>query len=359
MPSSETTFLNLLPETVLILWATLIMVGGAFVRARAGWPVVAVIATLLAASALVWFGDADLGAYERTGTSGPLILDALGSTMRWLGVALGLLLVLTLTRDCMQGQTSEILGLLLLLVCGMMITCWADTTILLFLGLELISIPTYVLLFVGRDDDASAEAATKYFFLSILSSTFFLLGLSLLFGLTGTTQLSGMSVALAGGQVASSRLLLLATIFVFTGLGFKLAAVPFHFYAPDVYQATTNGNAAILAVIPKIAGLVALIRILAAVDGGPTLFATQLTLGLVDADHDVGKRVRPVAAERSAAACVFFDRPRRLHADGRGGGPFGDDRRRPDRVRRIRRSLVLSGRVQRGLVGHFCGAVRN
>jgi len=137
------------------------------------------------------------------------------------------------------------------------------------LGLELISIPTYALLFIGKPGRASAEATAKYFYLSILSSALLLYGFSFLYGLAGTTVLYGngtvpgiRDVLLQPQEGGLMALAPLAMILIVAGLGFKMAAVPFHFYAPDVYEGTTNVNAGLLAVLPKIAGAMALIRIL-------------------------------------------------------------------------------------------------
>jgi NADH-quinone oxidoreductase subunit N len=147
-----------------------------------------------------------------------------------------------------------------------MLVAAARDLITLFLGLELISIPTYVLLILGRRDAASEEATVKYFFLSILSSALLLYGFSFLYGLAGSTRLDAIALRAAegGGAFSGEVLAMLALALVVGGLGFKLAIVPFHFYAPDVYQGTTNLNAGLLAVVPKLAGLAALVRLLAA-----------------------------------------------------------------------------------------------
>jgi NADH-quinone oxidoreductase subunit N len=134
----------------------------------------------------------------------------------------------------------------------------------LFLSLELISIPTYVLLYLPRYDDAAQEAAMKYFLLSIFSSALTLFGFSYLYGLAGTTNLPALLAAL--GNVGPDGLLprtaQVALVMVVAGLGFRITAVPFHFYAPDVYQGTPTVAAALLAFIPKVAGFVALVRVL-------------------------------------------------------------------------------------------------
>ncbi len=196
--------------------------------------------------------------------SGPLIVDQFAQSARWFVLGVGLVFVMLLSRSASGNLTAELMGSLLLIMSGLMIVSLAGDLILLFLGLELVSIPTYVLLYLGPRDSQAQEAATKYFFLSLLSSALLLYGFSFLYGVTGSTRLLDIHHELgsepenAEGLITLSRL---AMVLIFAGLGFRLALVPFHFYAPDVYQGTSHGNAAFLAVIPKIAGVAALVRI--------------------------------------------------------------------------------------------------
>ena len=156
--------------------------------------------------------------------------------------------------------------------------------------LELISIPTYVLLFAGRADRGSAEASAKYFLLSIVSSAIFLLGVTMLYGAYGTTQFAEISGELEAASEAGlpTRMLMVAFLFTFAGLCFKIAAVPFHFYAPDVYSAATNANAGLLAVIPKVAGLVAIVRLTALVTPIWSSFGWQVALILAVLTMTIG-----------------------------------------------------------------------
>jgi NADH-quinone oxidoreductase subunit N len=127
----------------------------------------------------------------------------------------------------------------------------------------MISIPTYVLLYLPRHDNAAQEAAMKYFLLSVFSSALLLFGFSYLYGLTGTTNIPALVQALgSAGQGGLPAIGLIALVMVVAGLGFRITAVPFHFYAPDVYQGTPAPAAALLAFVPKVAGFVALVRVL-------------------------------------------------------------------------------------------------
>ncbi len=254
---SPTVFQWLLPEIVVAAAATLILVLAAFVRGSTVWWWLAG-AALVAAAVLLG------GQTPRSANLGPVAADSLAIYFRYTTLALGGLFLMVYARASHPAQSGEIVAMLLYMVCGTMLTAGSDELVLLFLGLELVSIPTYILLYLGRHDAASQESTAKYFFLSILSSAVLLYGLSFLYGVTGSTQLTTIAETLRSqaADQASWRLLGgLALVLIFAGLGFRIAAVPFHFYAPDVYQGTTNSNAAMLAVIPKVVGFAALIRV--------------------------------------------------------------------------------------------------
>ncbi len=143
-----------------------------------------------------------------------------------------------------------------------------------------------MLLYLGRNDVESQESAAKYFFLSVLASAILLYGFSFLYGVSGSTALGAVRAALGGTTAAPPQFALfarLALVLIFGGLCFKITAVPFHFYAPDVYQGTTYANAALLSVVPKAAGFVALARILTAALPGlePYNWAVVLAVSLL------------------------------------------------------------------------------
>ncbi len=258
--STETVCL-LIPEIVLIAVAVLIYVAGAFVDARREWSWIAGGGIVVAAIALAMPGSGT----GVTDTAGPVTADSLAGFGRWLALACGGLFVLLTSRPLAGGGTSEYVGSLLLAVAGLMLVAGADELVLMFLGLELISIPTYILLYLGRRDAACQESAAKYFFLSIFASAMLLYGFAFLYGTAGSTHLPTIRAELiAPGAISTGfvPLLKVAFVLILAGLAFKIAAVPFHFYAPDVYQGTTQANAAVLSVIPKAAGLIALVRIL-------------------------------------------------------------------------------------------------
>ena len=200
----------------------------------------------------------------------PVIADPLAHFGRWFALAVGAVMVLMAWRPLGTGAMAEYIGSLLLIVAGLMLVSVAANLVLLFVGLELISIPTYIMLTLGRRDPAAQEAATKYFFLSVLSSAILLYGLSFLYGTTGSMQLDVIRHNLAFADKVPhgfEPLIKLAIVLVLAGLCFRITAVPFHFYAPDVYQGTIQANAALRSVLPKAAGLVAAVRLI--VDGMP------------------------------------------------------------------------------------------
>jgi NADH-quinone oxidoreductase subunit N len=169
--------------------------------------------------------------------------------------------------DALRVVRGEYYAFLLLSLCGAMLVMSAPDLIWLFLGLELVSLPTYIMVAVARTGRRSMEAAMKYFFLGALATAITLYGFAMLYGATGTLQLLPMRDALAD-QAAGSGLgttALLGAILTVLGLCFKLAAVPMHFYAPDVYEGAPLPVTAFLSFTPKIAGFSALITVLGAI----------------------------------------------------------------------------------------------
>jgi NADH-quinone oxidoreductase subunit N len=260
----------LVPEMVLGLGACVLFLGATFLADRHLWGTVALVA-LAGAGLALWLmpypamtGDLDRAVY-----ASPLWLDGLALWTKVVALVGGLVLVCCSWNDVPDSQAAEYHACLLLMVAGLSLTGSANELITLFLALELISIPTYILLYLPRLNPASQESAMKYFLLSIFSSALLLFGFSYLYGLTGTTNLPALTEALTqGGAEGLPAVSMIALVMVVAGLGFKITAVPFHFYAPDVYQGTTTSAAAILAFVPKVAGFVALIRILGFVPYG-------------------------------------------------------------------------------------------
>ena len=272
-------------EIILVVTAVTLYLAGACVHKPKLWFWLAGGGLALAAVALWQWGG------PRGGHVGQLPADPLAYYGRWLALGVGAVLVLLASRPLATGGTSEYLGTLLLAVAGLMLAAGAGDLVLLFVSLELISIPTYILLYMGRRDAACQEAAAKYFFLSILASAMLLYGFSFLYGIAGSTQLSVVRAVLvdpAAVPQCFEPLMKVALVLVFAGLGFRVTAVPFHFYAPDVYQGTTHPNAGLLSVLPKAAGLLVLVRLVRIAMPGMEGYAWQIALVLALATMTLG-----------------------------------------------------------------------
>jgi NADH-quinone oxidoreductase subunit N len=280
------TLIILLPQTILAGLACLFLLGGTFrISARTLGPL-ALVALVISAAALQYTSRLDLSSAALPSLAVSRTSIAIG--FQWASLVIGALFVLIAMQSQSESKTAaEFYGMLLLVIAGLLLVSAAADLVLMFVSLELISIPTYVLLYLGRKDYASQEAATKYFLLSVLSAAILLYGFAFLYGLTGTTRLDGIEQVLGDAYrsgedgVANrggSALGIIALVLIAAGLGFKLAAVPFHFYAPDVYEGTSAFNAGLLAVIPKAAGLFALIRVLSETMVGFETTGQQLML---------------------------------------------------------------------------------
>ncbi len=210
----------------------------------------------------------------------PIQHSSLSNFIKLITLVGGVLLVLLSWDEATDAHAAEYHANLLLILAGTCLVSSANDLVTLFLSLELISIPTYVLLYLPRSDRDAQEAAMKYFLLSVFSSALLLFGFSYLYGLTGATNLSALATTFRQASYATEgipkpigKVILVALLMIVAGLGFRITAVPFHFYAPDVYQGAPTASAALLAFIPKIAGFVALVRIL---EGVPLPLSDQM-----------------------------------------------------------------------------------
>jgi NADH-quinone oxidoreductase subunit N len=247
-----------MPEAVLLLMACVIFLGGTIWANRHLWGCVSLASIGLAA--LVYF-NRPLPANLIPSIS-PLIPDQLAELVRIIAYAGGAVLLLLFWQEIDDAHASDFHACVLLLVAGVSLIGSANDLIIVFLSLELISIPTYVMLYLPRTGICAQEAAIKYFLLSIFSSALLLFGLSYLYGMEGQTNLTAFFQAQSQHPESVSSLVLVAFVMVVAGLGFRITAVPFHFYAPDVFQGAPISVAAMLAFIPKVAGFTAIIRVL-------------------------------------------------------------------------------------------------
>jgi NADH-quinone oxidoreductase subunit N len=264
MSSFLQTLQSQAPEILLIGVACLQFLIGPFLLTE-GQPVSRRVGRAWAVISLLAFLAA-LGVWRLFPSSiSPVVVhsDALAWFGRGVSILAGIVLVLINWDEVSDAMSAEFHGMLLLIIAGVSLTAAANDLIVLFLALELVSIPTYVFLYLPHRQATNPEATTKYFLLSIVSSAIMLYGFSFLYGTVGSTHLETIRSALANSPSAQSpSILLIAAACIVAGLSYRITAVPFHFYAPDVFQGSPAGAAAMLAFIPKVAGFLALYRIL-------------------------------------------------------------------------------------------------
>lgn len=159
--------------------------------------------------------------------------------------------------------THEFFLLGMFAVLGMMIMASANNLMIVYLGLELQALSLYAMVAFNRDDNDSSEAAMKYFILGALASGLLLYGISILYGLSGKLDIAGVAAYIASQNVMQNIPLLLALVFIVSGIAFKFGAVPFHMWVPDVYQGAPTAVTLFLGSVPKLAAVAMLMRVLA------------------------------------------------------------------------------------------------
>ncbi|WP_104666816.1 NADH-quinone oxidoreductase subunit N [Ensifer adhaerens] len=247
-----------LPEIIVIVGACILLIAGQFAPkgqdAVLVWASVAVV--LLAVLATFTVSDGTQPAY-----TGMFVADPFSIFFKSL-FYLSILLTFLLSRNYADIEGiggSEYYVLLLLALAGMMIMASATDLLSIYVGLELMVLCTYVLTGFLRREQRSNEAALKYVILGAVSTGIFLYGVSLVYGLTGTTQLDRMAAAVTGDPLDPG--LLLAVVFIVAGLVFKIGAVPFHMWVPDVYEGAPTTITAFMSVGPKAAGFAVILRV--------------------------------------------------------------------------------------------------
>ena len=247
--------LPVLPEMVLAVGAMVLLMVGAYrgsgmtglVNTLAMCLLVAtgVLELLLPSGRLVTFG-------------GSFVVDDFARFLK-IVTLIGSVTTLVLSREFVSDPSRRIFEysiLVLLSTLGMMVLISAGDLILLYLGLELMSLALYVVAASNRDDAKSTEAGLKYFVLGALSSGMLLYGASLIYGFTGTISFAGIAAAAKTGSIG----IVFGLVFLLAGLCFKVSAVPFHMWTPDVYEGAPTPVTAFFAAAPKVAGLAMFVR---------------------------------------------------------------------------------------------------
>ena len=249
-----------LPEIVLALCAMAILMIGVFLR-RNAWSTSAMLslAALVVTAVLVLAGEGG----RATGFSGLFVVDAFAVFAKVLVLAAaGLSLFLALDWHRREGLARfEYPVLVLFAALGMMMMVSANDLMSLYVGLELASLSLYVTAAFARDDLRSTEAGLKYFTLGALASGLLLYGASLAYGYAGTTRFDGIAEALQAGPPSMG--LIVGLSFIAAGLAFKVSAVPFHMWTPDVYEGAPTPVTALFSVAPKAAAIALFLRVMA------------------------------------------------------------------------------------------------
>jgi NADH-quinone oxidoreductase subunit N len=255
-----------LPEAALVGTACVVFLCGCLVNRRWLWFTVSLLGVVLAG---VLAGVVKAQAPPVV-TAAPLVPDAAAAFIRWVVLVTTAVLLFVSWAEVSRGYAAEYYGCLLVAAAGASLAGRANDLVTLFLALELLSIPTYVLLYLPARTRPNQEAAVKYFLLSVMTSAVLLFGFSYLYGLTGSTNIAVIADALTKANAeAASPMALVAVVMVIAAVGFRITAVPFHFYAPDVYEGGPPGVVALLAFLPKVAGFAALVRLLGLAGADP------------------------------------------------------------------------------------------
>ena len=248
----------LLPEIVLGFGAAALLMLGVFQSGRPGRMVDFAAIALLAIAGIILLL---LPAGKLTSFGGSFIVDDFARFLKILAL-LGSVAAIAMSLDYAERerqQRFEYSVLILLSTLGMLMLISAADLIALYLGLELMSLPLYVVAASHRDNLRSTEAGLKYFVLGALSSGMLLYGASLTYGFTGTVSFVG--IAHAAGQGGPAGLgLIFGIVFLFAGFCFKVSAVPFHMWTPDVYEGAPTPVTAFFAAAPKVAGIAMFVR---------------------------------------------------------------------------------------------------
>ena len=249
----------LIPELVLVGTALVLIVIARHVhraQTAATWVVIAAVAAICSGWAFSSGGP-------RIGLGGTIAGDGYAQFFAVLFAAtLALAALLSVKHlDAERVRPAEFYALLLLASTGMMLAASAIDLLILYLGLELMTLCSYIMVGITRERPASTEAAIKYFLLGSFASAVLLYGIGLTYGVTGATDFASIASAISERGLGRHPLLLAGVALVATGLAFKIAVVPFHAWAPDAYQGASAPVAAFLAAGSKAAGLAALVRV--------------------------------------------------------------------------------------------------
>jgi NADH-quinone oxidoreductase subunit N len=259
-------YLSILPMLIMMGGALVLMIVSSLFRRVIGVSIGTLVAALTASAALV----AGIYQWDEVATHGPQVTIAGAIAFDgfdvFIQITVAIAMLLTalvadgyLKREGVEGPEFHVLALLS--ASGAMMMGAANDLIVIFLGLEIMSIALYVLAAFNTKRAESGEAALKYFVLGAFSSAIFVYGIALAYGATGSSNLSQISDYLSRNVIASNGVLLGALALLVVGFGFKIAAVPFHMWSPDVYQGSPSPVTGFMAAVAKAGAFAALLRV--------------------------------------------------------------------------------------------------
>jgi len=261
-PPPLADYMRILPELVLSIFGMLIMVVDPLLdqeRSHHSLGTIALIGALAALAATVWTTQ-----YPGTAFWNMVRVEGFSVFFHFLVIAIAALSILSSFEylKVQRIRAGEYYGLIMFGTVGMCLMSSALELVLIFIALEISSISTYILAGYRRHDASSSESSLKYFLLGSFATAFFLYGVALMFGATGSTNLDAINQALHSGNVPIPVLAYVATALMFVGLGFKVASVPFHVWTPDVYEGAPAPVVGLLSTGPKAAAFAVLLRVL-------------------------------------------------------------------------------------------------
>ncbi len=256
-------WLVIYPEAWLLFAACAITLADLFVtdpaRRQTFWLTQAAIA-VFAALHLVQFN----GGATAYGMRGTVVTDPMGHLLAFFA-AVSVMMTIAYARPTLAARdmmTGEFFTLSLFVLLGISVMTSANNFLVVYLGLELMSLSLYALTALRRDHPVATEAAMKYFVLGALASGFLLYGLSMMYGATGTLEIPKVFEQIASNPGINKEVLIFGVVFVVAGLAFKLGAVPFHMWVPDVYQGAPTSVTLLIGGAPKFAAFAITIRLL-------------------------------------------------------------------------------------------------
>jgi NADH-quinone oxidoreductase subunit N len=280
-------YVRILPEIVLAIFGMIVMVLDPFIDERHNQRTLGIVALVGSLAALVatWFQSQ----YPGLGFWNMVQVDSFSVFFHFLVAAITVVVILT-SFEYMQVQgirAGEYYALVLFSAVGMSLMSSAVELVLIFIALEISSIATYILAGFRRRAAISGESSLKYFLLGSFATAFFLYGVALMFGATGSTSIPAIADALRARDIP--LLAYLGVAFMFVGLGFKVAAAPFHVWTPDVYEGAPAPVVGFMSTAPKAAAFAVLLRVMFQADAPGRLWliwvvaALSMTLGNISA----------------------------------------------------------------------------